>query len=153
MEILKRGLNSIRNSVNKQSFKMVNSGLFEKIKAKLHEEKSMDLTLYGNSMEPVILNGDRAVLEAIEDIKLLKRFDILVFWSHDRLFCHYLWHMNKNFNLTEKDVVLQTRPLNPLGCYDWPVFGSQLLGRVQRFSIPLKLKLKIYFKTFLSHKH
>lgn len=132
---------------------MVDRGLFEKTKVKLHQEKTMELTLFGDSMEPVIFSGEKAMLEAIEDIKLLKRFDVLVFWSQDMLFCHYLWHMNQNFNQSEKDVVLQTRPLNPLGCYDWPIFGSQLLGRVRQPAIPLRLKLKIFLRTFMSSKN
>lgn len=136
--------------VAKHSYKKVDKELFEKIKIQIGQDGFITLNLSGRSMEPVLFDGDQACLEQVDDLTSLKRFDVVVFWGEDRLFCHYLWHINRHFITDTSSMVFQTRPLNPLKSYDWPVVGHQILGKVRFASIPFILKAKILLQTFVN---
>ena len=78
--------------------------------------------IVSGSMHPVIKIGDGIVVE-IGNLNI-KRFDIIVFYSHGILICHYLWAYNKVFT----PILFQTRSL--FGKKDHPIDASSYLGKV-----------------------
>lgn len=89
-------------------------------------------------MEPLIKIGDEIIVSVGE--KNLKRFDIIVFYSEDRLICHYLWRMNK----IVKPIVFQTRSMS--GQFDRPLLEEYYLGKVLNFKLGWWWKLKHLLK-------
>ena len=78
--------------------------------------------IVSGSMHPVIKIGDGIVVE-IGNFDI-KRFDIIVFYSHGKLICHYLWTYNRVFT----PVLFQTRSL--FGNKDYPIDHDAYLGKV-----------------------
>jgi signal peptidase I len=91
-----------------------------------------------NSMEPVIMVGDEIIIDVGNPN--IKRFDIIVFYSDEKLICHLLWRKNK----IVKPVLLQTR--NMRGGMDLPIAHENYLGKVINFRLSLWQKLRMLFK-------
>ena len=95
-------------------------------------------------MNPLLFEKDILRVFPLESIDSLNRFDVVVFWQHNMLLCHYYWA--KNIYLSPG--ILLTRPLNPIGGHDHPIRSPQLLGIVPSAKINWWLKLRVIVKTF-----
>ena len=105
----------------------------------------MDINVVGKSMIPVYKpEGQVLKVSFIENIKSLKRFDIIVFWQNNMLISHYYWKKNAYFNDPNEPTIM-TRPLNPIKSFDHPIKNDQILGILPE-KISLWLKLKILMK-------
>lgn len=108
---------------------------------RFNEIKKMSLfksKVVTGSMVPVIQIGEEIVVEVGNfDIK---RFDIVVIFSQDKLVCHYLWSMNERV----LPKLLQTR--NMSGMKDYPVREEDYLGKVISHRLSLWQKIKFLFK-------
>ncbi len=132
----------------------INKNEFEILKKSLRELNSIEFVIDGNSMEPLIKNRTKILISRVDDLKSLRRFDIIVVCLNDRLICHYFWKMNQVYLHPEMNTIV-TRPLNPITGYDAPVSINNILGRSDVFSLTLLMKLKIawyFLKRKLSSK-
>ncbi len=120
---------------------MVSYNEFILLKNHLKTQQSIQLKVRGHSMLPFIKNQDILKVNYINNLELLKRFDIIVFFQDGHYICHYFWRFNKYFNTLEKKFI--TRPLNPLRNVDKPSTTSNILGKVENFKIPIWFKVKI----------
>jgi hypothetical protein len=94
-------------------------------------------TIQSGSMSPLIPIGSEIKIIPCE-ARLLKRFDIVVFWHKDRAICHFLWHRN----IIDGKLVTK----NLIGGEDIPFDAECLLGKVNNYSINLWLKLRLLLK-------
>lgn len=116
---------------------------FEVLKQELILKNGLALNSMGHSMHPIIVSGDKIFVSPIEDFSTLKRFDLIVYWDHNVLMCHYLWNQNKVFVSQQGQGLLQLRPINPLKNIDQPIPQNQILGRLSSGRIPLFYRMKI----------
>lgn len=93
-------------------------------------------------MSPLIKEGQKITVRPIPEISQLKRFDLILYKAKDQFVCHYYWGINFG------DEELITRPLNPLGTFDFPICKKQLIGKVSDVHINLLLKCKIFWNDF-----
>lgn len=121
---------------------------FDSIIKTLQNEGVAKVRIRGNSMNPLLSELDHVTIFPLRDLNSIKRFDVIVFWQHNILMCHYFWKRNAVFN---PDVLL-TRPLNPINGYDHPINQSQVLGIAKLVKISSWLKFKIIISTILNKK-
>ncbi len=95
--------------------------------------------IISDSMEPVLNIGDMITVEVGR--KELERFDLIVFYSQDKLICHYLWAMNR---LVEP-ILLQTRSTK-YGLRDYPIGFEDYLGKVVSHRLNTWEKVKIFLR-------
>jgi signal peptidase I len=95
--------------------------------------------IISDSMEPVLNIGDKITVEVGR--KELERFDLIVFYSQDKLICHYLWAMNR---LVEP-ILLQTRSTK-YGLRDYPIGLEDYLGKVVSHRLNAWEKMKIFLR-------
>lgn len=101
---------------------------FLQLKLSLNKIKILPIKIITGSMSPLIKVDDRVWVEPTPDLNKLKIFDILVYWSDEKLVCHYLYAMNEVMNSEEK--VLLMKGINTKGV-DFPIKYEQLLGKVK----------------------
>lgn len=132
--------------MTKLQFKEISYDYFLLTKAHLKNVKELDITITGNSMKP-LFNEDsqQTKVRYIDDLNLLKRFDVIVFWQGDKLISHYFWKKNEYFQNDNGEPYIITRPLNPIKSFDIPIVSAQILGILPE-KIGLGLKLKIFFR-------
>lgn len=140
-------LNFTEKNVKEPQYKDLSWDKFISLKTLLTKEKVISIPLVGVSMNPLIKEGDILKIEFLNSVQSLKRFDIIVFWQHEHLICHYFWRVNNFFHQKNNDgiekKILATRPLNPLKGYDQPITEEHILGIVKNFQISWMLKFKI----------
>ena len=106
---------------------LISKNEFDQLKTRLERVGQQKIVIVTGSMAPLLPVGADAMIEAC-DFEEIKRLDMIVFWSVDRLICHavcdfgYLPAPNG-----ERTVV--TRGLANPG-FDFPVSESDILGRV-----------------------
>jgi signal peptidase I len=100
--------------------------------------------IVSDSMAPLIVIGDEIIIKKIDSNYKFKKFDIILYKQGEKLFCHYFWHQNKNF---DQGFVI-TRSLKN-GFKDYPFSHSNIIGLVQNFKIGLILKIKILMRDLL----
>lgn len=105
--------------------------------SELKKLKTFKGVIVSGSMIPVINVGETIEVE-VGNLDL-KRFDIVVFFSKDRLICHYVWRMNR----IVKPILIQTRSLS--GGLDLPIALEDYLGKVTNFQLSGWQKFKILF--------
>ncbi|MBY0412922.1 MAG: hypothetical protein K2Q18_02090 [Bdellovibrionales bacterium] len=111
----------------------------------LKKSKEMEIAVSGISMLPLYAKDIQiTTVRHIEDLKSLKRFDIIIFWQNNILISHYYWKRNEHFNDDPNDPNIVTRPLNPIRSFDHPIKSAQILGILPE-KINLWLKIKILF--------
>jgi signal peptidase I len=91
------------------------------------------------SMEPLIIVGDIIKVEAVK-LEQLQKFDIIVFYQHEKLICHFVWHKSRFGN---QDEVI-TKSL--IGGEDLPIKKEFILGRVTNFQLSFFDKIKMSWK-------
>jgi signal peptidase I len=98
-----------------------------------------------NSMEPLIMVGDKILVEVgATDIK---RFDIVIVLLNGVLTCHYLWIKNRHIT----PILLQTRSLRYYGA-DFPVELSDYLGKVISHRLKWHQKFRIILRSLVRRK-
>lgn len=99
----------------------------------------------GDSMNPLLKDGDK--IFGVEEFSLekLKPFDLLVFDYKGVSYCHYFWRICENFK-TEDGELVQTRPLNPIWEVDDPIPLASVKAKIisKKIGPLLKLKVLIY---------
>lgn len=134
-----------RNIVTEQKFKELDFHSFLTAKELLRHKGELKVTILGKSMVPLYQpTGQVVEIKPIADLSELKRFDIIIFWQHNKLIAHYYWKQNSYFIEDVNDPNLVTRPLNPIKSFDHPIRFNHILGIVPE-KMPLWLKLKILF--------
>jgi hypothetical protein len=102
----------------------------------------------GESMYPLLKDGDMVSGLVEFDSSKLKPFDLLVFEYQGAYFCHYFWKRCVDFK-TGDESLIQTRPLNPLWEMDDPVDVSKIRALILNKKINFYLKVKIRLYSFL----
>lgn len=90
------------------------------IKLKVQRKNEINVSIVSSSMEPWIHKGETVILKPcnVEDIQ---PYDVIVFWSNNKLICHvYIKEIN-NFLIT-KPLLNET--------FDIPTNSKYLLGKV-----------------------
>jgi signal peptidase I len=113
--------------------------------AKLKKNPFFKGVIVSDSMEPLIMVGDRIIVE-VGNMDL-ERFDIVVFFSDGKLVCHYLWAMNQ----IVKPILFQTRSLK-YGNKDFPLSFDDYLGKVVSHHLSSMDKLKIILSQIFRSK-
>ena len=144
-------LNFTEKTANEPLSKELSWDQFNSLKVLLISKKNIPITIIGKSMLPLIKEGNVVDVESINSILNLKRFDIIIFWQHDKLICHYFWRMNdvfqhKNADGNEKKILV-TKPLNPIRRSDQPITEEQILGIVKNYHLSQYLKIKVLWKS------
>ncbi len=93
--------------------------------------------IVSESMLPVLKIGDKIVVEVGSD--KLERFDIIVFWSQNKLVCHYVWAMNRRV----LPFLIQTRSTY-YGAKDFPIGLEDYLGKVVSHRLTTWDKIRIF---------
>jgi hypothetical protein len=88
------------------------------------------------SMEPVIAVGEAIEVERLplNGVDGLKRFDIVLYDTGEKLVCHYFWGCNRHPE-ADGSLLCLTRSLDESG-EDLPVPTSSILGRVTSHRLP-----------------
>jgi hypothetical protein len=121
----------------------VNQQQFFKIKESLNKNGKQEVRVRGESMIPLLQEKDLIEIFPLNDLSILKRFDVIIFWQDNIFMCHYFWKKNNHFNKTNE--IFLTRPLNPINGFDHPIESSQVLGIAKNLKISTWLKFKIIF--------
>ena len=116
---------------------------FRALKMRLQREGRLELRVASTSMQPVIWKDQAVVAEEVNP-KELKKFDIIIFWQQQKIFCHLLWHIQKNEK--NEDIFITKSLENPCEI-DMPLKEELLLGKVNA-TIPIYLKLIMWLKNF-----
>lgn len=116
---------------------------FRALKMRLQREGRLELRVASTSMQPVIWKDQSVVTEEANPIEL-KKFDVIVFWQQQKIFCHLLWHIQKDAN--NKNVFITKSLENPREI-DMPLKEELLLGKVN-VTIPIHIKLIMWLKNF-----
>ncbi|MES2527112.1 MAG: S26 family signal peptidase [Bdellovibrionota bacterium] len=106
---------------------------FEKLKALPFFQGN----IVSESMLPVLKIGDKITVEVGNE--KLERFDIIVFWSQNKLVCHYVWAINR----TVRPLLIQTRST----FYrekDYPIEFADYLGKVVSHRLSAWDKIRIF---------
>jgi phage repressor protein C with HTH and peptisase S24 domain len=107
----------------------------ETLKFIIEKKGKLNLKVSGRSMIPLLKENDEILLSPLKN---LKRFDLIAFSSKGQIVCHYFWGENN------KDLL--TRPLNPIGSFDFPIETEQIIGKVENVRISIFLKFKIFMR-------
>lgn len=128
--------------MTKHKYKELDYSSFTLLKTHLKSVKTLDIEILGLSMVPLLdPEGHKVKVLYVEDLKILKKFDVIIFWQNNILICHYYWKVNKYFN-DPVDPTIVTRPLNPIKNFDHPIKYNDILGIVdQKLSIWMKIKV------------
>jgi hypothetical protein len=121
--------------------KTISQENFDNAKVKLEKTGSIEVSVFGTSMLPIILPGEKIRLKPIPE--KLNVFDIIIFLQQDILVCHFIWHFNRSNKKQERTLI--TRRYNGLG-YDFPVIESKILGIVTNKKMSLFNKVYTTFK-------
>lgn len=99
----------------------------------------------GNSMNPLLQDGDKVFGVSEFEVDKLKKYDLLIFEHKGVLFCHYFWKLCESF-VESEGTLLQTRPLNPIWEVDEPIAFSKIKAKVvgKKISLFLKMKINVY---------
>ena len=108
---------------------------FERLKV-LKEFKAV---IRSDSMEPFLKVGDQITVDV--GVKDLKRFDLIIFWRNNQMFCHCLWTMNRFM----EPIFLQSRCIKYQD-REHPIRFEDYLGKVTSHELPIRFKLKIMIK-------
>lgn len=104
--------------------------------------KKLDIfrgNIVSDSMVPKIKIGDKIVVD-VGNLNL-QRFDIIVFYSQEKLMCHYLWAMNRKV----EPILFQARSLK-YGQKDHPIGFEDYLGKVISHHLSTWDKIKIFLR-------
>tara|TARA_B100001971_G_scaffold215182_1_gene259184 strand:- start:128679 stop:129038 length:360 start_codon:yes stop_codon:yes gene_type:complete len=107
----------------------------KQVKDHLNKFGFIKMPLYGNSMSPLIKNGDTIIVKKVS-VESLKKWDIVLFVIGDELVTHYI---NK-INLNESTVITKGLGVDHL---DPCIKIDNILGYVD-IKIPMLLKVKEY---------
>ena len=116
---------------------------FRALKMRLQREGRLELRVASTSMEPIIWK-DQLVIAEKADPQELEKFDIIIFWQQQKIFCHLLWHIQKDAN---NQNIFITKSLENPREIDIPLQEELLLGKVN-VTIPLRFKLIMWLKNF-----
>lgn len=111
---------------------------FLSLKKKLGKNNDLNVNIISNSLSPWIVRHQNVTLKSVE-IKDLKAFDIIVYWSDEKLICH-IYYKTLNGKIMTKG--LQSKEFDQL-------FSPKLvLGVVEdtKFNFIQKFFLKRSFK-------
>jgi signal peptidase I len=106
---------------------------------------NLSFRVASDSMAPILKTGDILQIDPVKDPQSLKRFDIVVFKSSDRLICHFLWSHNHIGN----EPSFSTRSLLNPWVDDAPSSYSFLVGKVRGYRVPVTRRLLILLTNFL----
>lgn len=98
-------------------------------------------TVVTGSMEPLIPVGQQVVVAIGKDVQ---RFDVVAFWSGEKLICHVLWHINQVIADGGEKIYLTT-PLSGAGT-DLSFSQKDLLGPVLNYRLSWWQKLRLSFR-------
>lgn len=112
---------------------------FEKLKAL----KSFKGVIRSDSMDPFLKVDDHITVEV--GSKDLSRFDLIIFWRNNQMFCHCLWNINRFI----EPVYIETRCIRYQDI-EHPIKLDDYLGKVVSHKLPLRYKLKIVMKELFS---
>lgn len=118
---------------------------FGALRKRLKTTGELTLRVASDSMEPILKEGQLVVVQERE-LRQLKRFDIVVFWQQNKLFCHYLWTLQED--LATGEIGFITKSLKSPQDIDLPSKEYYLLGIVPN-QIPLYFKIKVLIKNLL----
>lgn len=97
----------------------------------------IEVNMKGNSMDPILKDGDKVIVKRV-DPKYLKKFQIILFWQNDALVTHYIRHLLPPESNTRYDIITKGIKNNYL---DRPISFSDVLGIVDK-QIPLYIQVK-----------
>ena len=97
-----------------------------------------------DSMEPFLKVGDEITVEV--GVRELNRFDLIIFWRNNQMFCHCLWSINRFM----EPIFLQSRCIKYQD-REHPIPLIDYLGKVTSHQLPVRYKLKIILKEMFSH--
>ena len=121
---------------------------FYLLQMRLSHTTEMTFKVVSDSMEPLIMTGEKIKVRSIK-IDQLHLFDIIVFLKGEKLICHYIWHMN---TLRSWDGLRTLTTKNMPGGEDLPVPENQILGIVTSHKISGWLQLRLTLKFWLRRK-
>lgn len=116
---------------------------FESLRTVLEIKRRLDFTVVTGSMEPLIRTGSRIEVEKLAEP--LKKFDIIVFFSRQKLVCHYLLHVNSILSPLGKKTYVTRGLAN--GYEDFPCDEDLIFGRVVSHKIPVLTRLMISLRS------
>ena len=97
----------------------------------------IEVNMTGNSMDPILRDGDKIIVKRV-DPRYLKRFQIILFWQNEALVTHYIRHLLPPESNTRYDIITKGIKNNYL---DKPISFSDVLGIVDK-QIPLYIRVK-----------
>lgn len=106
---------------------------------KLKDLKEFKGVIRSDSMEPFLKVGDQISVEV--GVRELNRFDLIIFWRNNQMFCHCLWSINRFM----EPVFLQSRCIKYQD-REHPIRIDDYLGKVVSHKLPLRFKLQIMWK-------
>ncbi|MBT7608714.1 MAG: S24/S26 family peptidase [Bacteriovoracaceae bacterium] len=111
---------------------------FHFIQQKLKNDKDhYILRVVSDSMTPFIKVGEKVEIK-YENVKNLKIFDTVVFWSNGILLCHFFWSSD-----SENEDFFLTKSLKYRNEFDLKNNNQHLLGIVSDKNASLFLKIKM----------
>lgn len=119
---------------------------FLTIRDSISQGQVVEAVIVSGSMAPLIRTGDKIQILDLQKLgRPLRRFDLVVFKQNDLLVCHYIWHLNSNFNSS-----FVTRSLIS-NRDDFPIEISQIIGYVP-VRIPILSRLRIVFENLVGNR-
>ena len=97
------------------------------LRALLQERKTLPITIISESMVPLLPVGCRCTIAPVSYTEI-KSFDLIVFFSEDKLVCHAVW-AKQFLPAANGERTLLTRGFNNAG-FDYPVRESEIVARV-----------------------
>ena len=64
---------------------------FESYKKEISSQGNILVRVVTDSMEPLIKVNEQFIVERIDDLEALKRFDIIIFLLEGKLLAHFYW--------------------------------------------------------------
>jgi signal peptidase I len=120
-------------------------GDFALLREAVRAHGGFNCRVVSDSMTPFLKVGEIVRIEPVGDFRDLRRFDVIVYKSGDKLFCHYVWSLNR---LEPPTVV--TRSLKGRRHDDLPVPFGDILGRATGRRLPLGSRLWLFARDLLS---
>ena len=114
----------------------------ETIKQQIDKIGFIEITIKGNSMDPVLREGQTYFVKKIS-VKHLKKFQIILFAENDQLISHYIRQIKINQNIE-----IKTKGINN-NYFDKPISPDKIIG-VYKEKIQFSLRIKHLAKDFLS---